>query len=500
MARNWKSVIAPLALAAAFIAFYAFCAQQGMSWQDSGEFQFRVMTNDLAWHSGIARAHPGYIQAARTFAKLAYAVTGGAVWTGFGVTLFSGFAMSVALLLLYTVVRRLTGKSLPALVAALTLGLAHMAWWMSCVAEVYTSSLLFSMMEFLILCAIAEHEGRRSLLVPMLFLFAGDHFSFHNFALLNLPVYVVFAAALMRRTMRPLRLACIATLSAALFCLGAFPVLRLAAASLAGGTGFGDVCASVLFGTGYRGAVLGLSRPDVARVLASYAFAALSVISPAWLLAPAGMRAAPSCDAHMAVRRALIALTAIHAVFWCRYFVPDQATFVIPLLGYLSIWVGIGASRITPRALRVIVIASAAVQLVLPNCALYAARQSPLFHRVMSARREVPFRNEAAYWIQPWKRHEHSADEFVKWVIIQMPPGGTLYADPTTAPPLMMLQAAGGDEGLGFRLLTPWSAGPLPEADDKTFCVSGEAPYVPAKWRERCDFAREGMLHRAMPR
>ncbi|MBP5319478.1 MAG: hypothetical protein J6334_00710, partial [Kiritimatiellae bacterium] len=40
------------------LALYLLSAQRGFSWQDSGEYQFRVLANDLRWCSGIARAHP----------------------------------------------------------------------------------------------------------------------------------------------------------------------------------------------------------------------------------------------------------------------------------------------------------------------------------------------------------------------------------------------------------------------------------------------------------
>ena len=36
-----------LLVSAAFLVLYALGAQRGMSWQDSGEFQFRVLAGDL---------------------------------------------------------------------------------------------------------------------------------------------------------------------------------------------------------------------------------------------------------------------------------------------------------------------------------------------------------------------------------------------------------------------------------------------------------------------
>ena len=50
---------------ALFLLVYSLTAQRGLSWQDSGEFQFRVSSGDYRWSSGIARAHPLYIAIAQ---------------------------------------------------------------------------------------------------------------------------------------------------------------------------------------------------------------------------------------------------------------------------------------------------------------------------------------------------------------------------------------------------------------------------------------------------
>ena len=80
-----------------------------------------------------------------------------------------------------------------------------------------------------------------------------------------------------------------------------------------------------------------------------------------------------------------------------------------------------------------------------------------------------------------------------------MPAGGTLYADSTTAPPLMMLERAGGSEGLGFRLATPWTSEALPSPDGTAcFAVSRQAPYLPPAWRSGVRFEKTGAIHRVV--
>ena len=45
-------------------------------------------------------------------------------------------------------------------------------------------------------------------------------------------------------------------------------------------------------------------------------------------------------------RNALGALTVLHGAFWVRYFVADQATSILPTLGLLAVWAGVGCSTV----------------------------------------------------------------------------------------------------------------------------------------------------------
>ncbi len=50
---------------------YALTAQQGVSWQDSGMLQFRIVTGDYIGNLGLALAHPLYIAIGRLFLLVA---------------------------------------------------------------------------------------------------------------------------------------------------------------------------------------------------------------------------------------------------------------------------------------------------------------------------------------------------------------------------------------------------------------------------------------------
>ena len=83
---------------------YLLTCQRGVSWQDSGMFQWRVLNSDLTGDLGLALAHPLYIAAGKLF-----------VWLPWGdmpmrLNFLSGIGMAVALANLAAVLFLLTGK------------------------------------------------------------------------------------------------------------------------------------------------------------------------------------------------------------------------------------------------------------------------------------------------------------------------------------------------------------------------------------------------------
>lgn len=102
-----------------FFALYAATAQRGVSWQDSGEFQYRVLAGDYVWHSGIARAHPLYILMARGFVRL---FPQSACF--YAINLFSGVGLALGLALLSASVMALTRSVRASVLSAAVLGLS----------------------------------------------------------------------------------------------------------------------------------------------------------------------------------------------------------------------------------------------------------------------------------------------------------------------------------------------------------------------------------------
>ncbi|MBS3820411.1 MAG: DUF2723 domain-containing protein, partial [Phycisphaerae bacterium] len=186
-----------LAIVLLATAGYLATAQRTVSWQDSGEFQWRCLSGDLEGTMGLARAHPLYIAVGSVIARLA----GPAM--PLALNAFSGLGMAVALATFAAVACRLSGSRLAAVMMAALLGLAHTAWWLSTIAEVYTWSLAALAGEVYLLLRLLERPNWRWL--SLLALVNGLGLCVHNFALLGLPVYGAVVAVLLAKRRLPAR-------------------------------------------------------------------------------------------------------------------------------------------------------------------------------------------------------------------------------------------------------------------------------------------------------
>ena len=174
---------------------YLLTAQRGVSWQDSGMFQWRVAVADYRGDLGLALAHPLYIAAGRAL----WWITG----DNFPLALnaFSGVGMALAAANLAGLIAWLTERRWIGLAVAGMVTVAHTAWWLSTIAEVYTWSVAGLTAELWLLAALVRRP--RWSLLAWLAMINGLGLCVHNFALLPLPVYVLFAAWMVRQRRLP---------------------------------------------------------------------------------------------------------------------------------------------------------------------------------------------------------------------------------------------------------------------------------------------------------
>lgn len=482
------------------LAVYAWTAQRGISWQDSGEYQYKFLTQAYTWDvgSGIARLHPTYILITRALAACLPFVPVPYVYA-----LSSGLGMAVALCALALMVYAVTKSSRAAGVSAVLLGGSQMAWWLSAMTEVYTWSLAFLMLELVCVCQGLKHRRFQWFLGTLFF--NGCHFGVHNFALLNLPVYAVLFLTYFRRPVWRWG-AC-----AGAWCLGATPILLLIVQCAAESRSVQSVAQSVFFGHYFQQKVFNMDVRNGPLWLANMSLSSCSFFNPCWVYAGFGfvamtakrraLLAGLGGATNFAFYGSLLALTGIHFVFWVRYIVPDQATFILPTLGLLAVWAGIGAAHSfnARRLFLVSLLAAAGFSVLAP---LVFCRVAERY--VPPRSRALPFRDEFAYWAYPWKQNENSAERFVAGIAEHVyPEKMVVWADTTGVAPLMVAQAMGRLPS-SWKWLTFWQNLPdeeierrLRESPNGGYVLSPIPCYVPSSVLKRAKaFEPEGLLYR----
>ena len=414
-----------------FSLLYALTAQRGVSWQDSGMFQWRVLNGDCVGQRGLALAHPLYIAAAQILKWIPIGTLAGRL------NFFSGLGMAVALANLAAVLMLLTGRRWIGLLTVAMLAVAHTVWWLSTLAEVYTWSVAGLTAELWLLAGLVRRPSWQRL--AGLAFVSGLGLSLHNFALLPLPIYFVLVIVLIvRRRLSGWALApgAIAWLAGASVYLGF--VIHHALAT-------GDIAAtmrSALFGR-YAAQVLNASSLSQ-NFKANMALSALNFASMLGPLAIVGwLRMGRRLGRPLAA--VLGAVTAIEMLFFIRYPVPDQFTFILPTLVMVALSAGIGLSVLADisRRVRICAVLLCVASVAAPP-AFYAA--GPTLLRAAGIRisrsRKLPFRDEMRYWLVPWKQNEDSARRFSVSALEQGRSGSVILADSTAVYPLLVTRNA----------------------------------------------------------
>lgn len=406
------------------LALYSFTCQRGIGWQDSGHYQWRILAGEFLDPDGLAISHPLYI----LLGKLATLLSFGR--PVLAINLLSALGMAVACGNVAVLVVRLAGDRRWGVWSGMLLAVLHTPWWLAAVAEVYTWHVALFTWELLALLALARRPGWRPL--AALGLANGLAWSFHNLALLETPVYVFYFLFLVRRQRLPLNRAWAFIVP---FLVGAGPLLYLFCFQVwPGAAGAVEAVRNLLVGN-HGPAVL--SRTFLpAYVKANLALAALNLPSLLWPAAVWGLRRFRTTDDRDAVTL-FKALLAINGVFFIRYFVPDQFTFILPSLVLLAVFGGLGLGGMERRFGRKAVY-------LLGVLSLLAAVALPAFGPVLLERlgvtvsqtRELPYRNEARYWMRPWKCDERSAERFSREALETAAGRSAVFVDSTVFYPL----------------------------------------------------------------
>jgi hypothetical protein len=426
---------------------YFLTAQRGAGWQDSGMFQWRVLTGDYAGQLGLALAHPLYIAAGRLLNLCS------TTHLPLLLNAFSGLGMAVALANLAVVIHLLTHRAMAGFLIAAMLGTAHAAWFLSTVAEVYTWSVAGLTTEFLLLVLLIQRKQWPYAVT--LALVSGLGWCIHNFALLPLPVYILVVIVMIARKQLPLW----SILAAAgAYILGAGMYLAMIV-QLAATHDVLFAIRSALFGN-YEQQVLnvgsGSKHFKENMVLSAMSF--LNLLLPlamiGWWVFRKRLGQMPAL--------AFTAITAIEILFFIRYPVPDQFTFILPSLVLIALAAGIGLAAVMEKSrhVRRVLIIVCLLSIVLQPV-IYALLPGLVRRAGMEPQRDrkLPYRDELSYWTVPWKHHETSAERFAREALIEARPDGILVSDSTAWPALLVVQKT---ESLQQGVSVQYQGQPLP--------------------------------------
>ncbi len=480
------------------LVLYAATAQRSVAWQDSGIFQWRIATFDLSGWLGLALAHPLLILLGRGAMHVLSFLPDPAG----RINLVSALAGAVTVANLYVLILRLgrgegpdgPAPNAPALPAAgtgskdgrpgcdpsapldplrsfrvMSLGagagaaayaFAHTPWWLGTICE---SQALFAALfttELLLLVSLTRRPRLRT--AALLGLVSGLGWSTHNLALLGLPCYVAVVVFLCLRRRLPWR-----ALAAAggLWVVGALPMLGLIV-QRAMAAGLGDAVRSALFGDQWQGAVLGAGGKHVAMGFGYILYNFPNLALPLAVLGALRLRR----FVRGPLLWALAYLAGVYFLFAIRYQVTDQFAFFLPFYVLLAAFAGLGLASVglrlgrgpsndlspqdagsrspadphRPGAFRALSLITLGTVLLTPAIYLAAPVLWSRLGLPLPGRKDLPFRDPARYWLQPWKFNEDSAEQFAAAALRHAAPDGTILSDGTALPALRWLQTVRG--------------------------------------------------------
>jgi len=411
---------------------YGISCAPGAAWQDSGLIQYRVWHRDIEGRLGLALSHPLYYLIAIGAARIPLGEF------GHRVNCVSALAGAFAVANLYLLVRLWLGRIFPAAVAAATLALSHTFWWHASIAETYTLWSALFLGELICLLQYTR-TGRRGFLY-LLGLLNGTALAVHMLSSIPMACYaVLLLILLMRKTIRPK----LAELVVLLWIVGALPYEILIVKDIVESGDAGAVLASAAFGERWRTDVLNatLSWKIVGE---NVLLILLNFPTPNVLLFFAGCcglrRVGPA-----AFRNVLVALLALFLLFAFRYTVADRYAFFIPFYCIVAVVVAVGTQQVLSRLRHRIASCAIAAFLLLP-IGVYAAlpEWAERAGLRIGTRQDIPYRDDYEYFLRPWRTGYVGAERFAREALQTVENDAVIWADITTAAPLLYAQEIEG--------------------------------------------------------
>jgi hypothetical protein len=471
-------------------ALYVSTCAPGPLWQDSGMIQYRVWHNDIEGGLGLALSHP-----------LFYIIAIGAKYVPFGefayrVNLVAAIAGAVAIANLFLLLRLWFNKNLPAVIGAASLAFSHTFWQHACVVETYTLYAALLTAELIVLWKYTKTQQISYLY--LLGLFNGLSISDHMFGALPFLCYSVFLMVLL--TKRVIRLKHLLTI-VIFWLIGFSPYAYLIIKEMISTGDLAATISSALFGKGWQHDVLnvGISARLVKENLILMAY---NLPTPAALLFIAGLWGIRKISPTRGFSNIIIALLIMFLLFAFRYTVPDRYAFFIPFYCMLALLIGVGFEVFISQRNRSALGKLALILTLLP-IPIYATTPyiAQKLHFAIPSRREIPYRDNYTWFLQPWKQGYNGPEKFAQEALEIAHKPAVIIADGTTVYPLWYVQTFKG-QGRDVKVVSTHGSYQNPISfpteqnieqlltDYSIYVVSPVRGYCPQFLLERYDFVQ----------
>ena len=419
-------------LCGALVLYIASCAP-GVLWQDSSFIQYRAWHNDIEGFFGLAVAHP-----------LFYIIAIGAKYIPAGelayrTNLLSAIAAAFTVANMFLLVRLWLDETLPAAVAAITLAVSHTFWFHASIAETYTLFSALFLAELIMLLQYAKTN--RVFYLYILALFNGLAISVHILAFIPLVCYVLFIIVrLIKKDIRIRDLVVIILL----WIVGGLPYEYLIIQNILRTSDISGTLASAAFGNRWQQAVLN-SSISMRTLIEDISYVLLNFPTPNILLFFVGCYGLYKISPARGFKIVLIGITILFFIFAFRYTVPDRYAFFIPFYCTAAIFMGIGTYILQQHINMRYLIPTVLIFSLLPiNVYAVAPILAKKIQLDIGTRSDIPYRDDYAYFLQPWKTGYTGAEKFADNIFNTVEKDAVIYADSTTAPPLLYVQEVRG--------------------------------------------------------
>jgi len=484
-----------IVLLSALLLYVVTCAP-GPLWQDSGMLQYRAWHNDIEGRLGLALSHP-----------LFYIILTPARYIQLGefayrINLISALLAAVAVANLFLLLRLWLGRTLPAVVGAASLALSHTFWSHATIPEIYDLYIALLLLE---LTALLQYsKTRKAGYLYLLGLFNGLAIAVHMMATICTVCYAVFIAILLaKRHIKTGQLAIIILL----LIVGALPYEYLIIRNVAQTGDLAGTLGSALFGDKYQADVLNISI-SAKIVKENVMWILLNFPTPNIILFFLGAYSLYRLSPGRCFANIITALVVLFFVFAFRYTVVDRYVFFMPFYCMVSILIGAGFEMFVSRPNRRIVAYLVVLCTLLPIPVYIVAPKVAGRLGIQGRARQIPYRDEYRYFLQPWRTGCRGPERFTDAVFGVVEPNGIVLADSTTVFPLLYGQEVKGKRPDVKIITSLASSEDSPEIEDgnieqllaerSIYVVSPMAGYCPSFVLERYSFVPAGVIWRVV--